>query len=80
MSTTIKLRATAPLLYGGTLRVRGGIIFADLATARELISTGRAKLDDPNDLVQLTSAEQEHTTSVCRDSAVYRVPRGWATR
>ena len=66
MSTTIKLRATGAMLFGGTQRVRGGILYADLATARELISTGRAKLDDPNDLVQLT--------------AVFRVPRGWATR
>lgn len=58
MSTTIRLRATAPLLYGGTLRVRGGIIFADLATARELISSGRAKLDDPNDVALLLDAER----------------------
>ena len=52
-SATIKLRAIAPLMWGGVQRVRGGILHADIATARELIASGRAKLDDPADLVLL---------------------------
>ena len=56
MTPTIKLRATAPLLFGGVHRVRGGILYAGIETARELIASGRAKLDDPNDVVLLLDA------------------------
>ena len=50
MAPTIRLRVTGPVMFGGVQRVRGGVLFADVATAKELISSGRAKLDDPADL------------------------------
>lgn len=80
MTAMIRLKVVRPLYWSGTARAVGGILSVDAMTASQLVSSGRAKLVDPADLVQLTSAEQEHTASVCRDSAVYRVPRGWATR
>ena len=72
MTRPFALRATAPLLFGGTQRVRGGVLFADLATARELIASGRAKLDDPADLALLLD-EPAPCLTMAR-------PRGWATR
>ena len=72
MSTTIKLRATGPLLFGGTQRVRGGVLYADPATARELIASSRARLDDPADLALLLD-EPAGCDTVAR-------PLRWLTR
>ena len=62
MTRPFALRATAPLLFGGTHRVRGGLIFADIATARELIASGRAKLDASADLALLLDEPAPCTT------------------
>lgn len=55
-NATVRLRVTGPLLFGSVQRVRGGILHADIQTARELIASGRAKLDDPNDIALLLDA------------------------
>ena len=74
MSTsTVRLRALAPLLFGGTQRVRGGILYAGIETARELIASGRAKLDDSNDLVLLLDEPAARRDPMPR-------PLRWATR
>ena len=62
MTSTIRLRAIAPLMFGGTQRIRGGILFADIATARELIASGRAKLDASADLALLLDEPAPCTT------------------
>ena len=73
MSTTIKLRATGALMFGGTQRVRGGILFADFSTAKELISSGRARLDDPADVVMLLDEPADRRDPMPR-------PLRWLTR
>ena len=60
-------------MFGGTQRVRGGVLFADLETARQLIASGRAKLDDPADVVLLLDEPAARRDPMPR-------PLRWTTR
>lgn len=73
VTTTVRLWATGPLMFGGVQRVRGGVLFADLATAKELIATGRARLDDPADVVLLLDDPADRRDPMPR-------PVRWTTR
>lgn len=77
LSATIRLKIIAPTLWSGTARARDGFLRVDPKTAAKLIADGVAVLCDPADVVQLIDSEPV-PASACRDSAVFRVPRGWA--
>lgn len=78
--SAIEIKVTRQLHLAGAPRAAGETLSVDVLTASQLVASGRAVLCDPGDLALLLDAEREHTASACRDNALFRVPRAWATR